>query len=74
VEHRRDAFVKHRGAYGEVVLWIIRADLSIFNTTPDLPAGLLKGGRVIHFLNFSYLKYIRFIIPSTRREMYKPPS
>jgi len=26
----------------------------------------------IHFLNFSYLKYMRFIIPSTRHEMYKP--
>jgi hypothetical protein len=55
---------------GKSLLWIIRA--ALFNTTPDLPADLLKGGRVIHFLNFSYLEYIRFIIPSTRRKMYKP--
>jgi hypothetical protein len=55
---------------GKSFLWIIRA--ALFNTTPDLPAGLLKGGRVIHFLNFSYLEYIRFIIPSTRRKLCKP--
>jgi hypothetical protein len=43
VEPREDAFVKHRGVYGEVVLWIIQAALLIFNTAPDLPAGQPNG-------------------------------
>jgi hypothetical protein len=72
VEPRRDAFVKHRGVYGEVVLWIIRAALFIFNTAPSLPAGQPNGGLVIHFLNFSYLKYMRFIMPPTGHDMSKP--
>jgi len=36
---------------GKSFLWIIRAALFI-NTTPDLPADPLKGGRVIHFIKF----------------------